>query len=124
MSTWTKTELDRIATSDDLHVAPFREDRKTYGTPTWVWSVVLDGDLYVRAYNGKASHWYQAAILHGSGRITAAGAARDVSFSPVTGSLTERIDEAYRHKYGKSPYLAPMIGERARAATVRISPKD
>ncbi|MGF6873012.1 DUF2255 family protein [Paraburkholderia sp. MM5477-R1] len=124
MSTWTKTELDRIAASDDLHVAPFREDRKTYGTPTWVWSVVLDGDLYARAYNGKASRWYQAAILHGSGRITAAGSSRDVSFSPVTGSLIGRIDEAYRHKYGSSPYLAPMIGERARAATVRISPKD
>lgn len=38
--------------SDDLHISPFREDGKTYGTPTWIWSVVVDGGLYVRAYNG------------------------------------------------------------------------
>lgn len=28
---------------------PFREDGKTYGKPTWMWAVVVDGDLYVRA---------------------------------------------------------------------------
>ncbi|MBV9459781.1 MAG: DUF2255 family protein, partial [Bradyrhizobium sp.] len=37
MSAWTKDDLDKIAASDDLHVAPFREDGKTYGTPTWIW---------------------------------------------------------------------------------------
>jgi hypothetical protein len=56
MSDWSKDDLDKIAASDDLHVAPFREDGKTCGTPTWIWSVVVDGALYVRAYNGKASH--------------------------------------------------------------------
>jgi hypothetical protein len=25
----------------------------TYGTPTWIWSVAVDGALYVRAYNGR-----------------------------------------------------------------------
>jgi hypothetical protein len=45
MSAWTKDDLDKIAASDDLHVAPFREDGKTYGTPTWIWSVVVDGAL-------------------------------------------------------------------------------
>ena len=34
MSAWTKDDLDKIAASDDLRVAPFREDGKTYGTPT------------------------------------------------------------------------------------------
>ena len=53
MTTWSKGELGKIAATDDLHVAPFREDRKTYGTPTWIWSVVVDGALYVRAYVGK-----------------------------------------------------------------------
>jgi hypothetical protein len=24
----------------------------TPGTPTWIWSVVVDGQLYVRGYNG------------------------------------------------------------------------
>jgi hypothetical protein len=38
MSSWSKDELCMIATSDDLHVSPFREDGLTYGTPTWNWS--------------------------------------------------------------------------------------
>jgi hypothetical protein len=37
---WSPSELQRIATSDDLHISPFREDGETYGTPTWIWSVV------------------------------------------------------------------------------------
>lgn len=47
-----------------------------------------------------------------------------VAFESVTGAINDQIDEAYRRKYRKSPYLAPMIGERARAATVRVTPKD
>ncbi len=34
MSNWTGTELAQIATADDLHISPFREDGVTYGTPT------------------------------------------------------------------------------------------
>ncbi|MGX9147789.1 DUF2255 family protein [Mesorhizobium sp. 128a] len=121
---WQDQELQRIAQSDDLHIAPFREDGKTYGTPTWIWSVVVDGDLYVRGYNGQKSRWYQAAIRQKAGRIAAAGMTKEVSFEPVDRAANDRIDEAYRRKYSTSPYLAPMISERARAATVTITPKD
>jgi len=59
-TTWSKEELQKIAETDDLHISPFREGGKTYGTPTWIWSVVLGDALYVRAYNGTESRWYQA----------------------------------------------------------------
>jgi hypothetical protein len=124
MAAWRKDELDKIGATDDLHIAPFRDDGKTYGTPTWIWSVVVDGELYVRGYNGKKSRWYQAAVRQKAGRIVAAGMTKEVSFEPVDGPLNDRIDDAYRTKYKGSPYLDPMIGERARAATVRITPRD
>ena len=123
MGLWSKDELRRIAETDDLHVSPFREDRLTYGTPTWIWSVVVDDALYVRAYHGPASRWYQAAIRQKAGRITAAGITKEVTFEPVKNSIDDRIDEAYRVKYKTSPYLAPMIGERARLATLQIVPR-
>src|SRR5437879_3516076 len=123
MSTWPKDELNKIAGTDDLHISPFRDDGSTYGTLTWIWSVVVDGALYVRAYNGKQSRWYQSALRQRAGRITAAGMTKEVSFEPVEGSIQERIDEAYRAKYRTSDYLAPMIGPRARAATVKIVPR-
>jgi hypothetical protein len=122
MSHWTKAELKTIATADDLHVSPFREDGVTYGTPTWIWSVVTDGGLYARAYSGQNSRWYKAAITQKAGHIRIAEMEREVAFEPVTGNVNHQIDEAYRAKYRTSPYLAPMIGDRARAATVKITP--
>lgn len=122
MGTWPKDELNKIAGTDDLHIAPLREDGKTYGTPTWIWSVVVDGDLYVRAYNGQDSSWYRSAMRQKAGRIIAAGMTKDVRFAPVEGPINDRIDEAYRAKYKGNPYLEPMIGARARAATVKVSP--
>jgi hypothetical protein len=67
MTTWTKDELHRIAVADDLHISPFRDDGKTYGTPTWIWAVVVDDALYVRAYSGQSSRWYQAALRQKAG---------------------------------------------------------
>ena len=119
---WRKTDLDKIAATDDLHISPLRDDGKTYGTPTWIWSVVADGELYVRGYNGTASRWYQAAVRQKHGRIRAAGMTIDVTFEPAPGSVSDQIDDAYRAKYARSPYLAPMIGPRARAATVKGVP--
>jgi hypothetical protein len=86
MAAWPEDELRRIAETDDLHVAPFREDGTTYGTPTWIWPVVVDERVDER--------------------------------------VDHRVDEAYRKKYRGSPYLAAMIGPRARAATVRITPRQ
>jgi hypothetical protein len=123
MSRWLKTELAKIAEADDLHVAPFREDGVTYGTPTWIWSVAVDDALYVRGYNGKKSSWYQAAVRQKAGRIIAAGLTKEVTFEPVDGPINSRIDEAYRAKYHGSSYLKPMIAAGARAATVRILPR-
>jgi hypothetical protein len=119
---WPSEDLRKIAETDDLRIAPFRDDGSTYGTSTWIWSVVIDGALYVRGYNGQASRWYQAALRQKAGQITAAGMTREVTFEPVEGAINDRIDDAYRAKYLKSPYLEPMIGTRARAATIRIIP--
>jgi hypothetical protein len=123
MSAWSKDELRKIAKADDLHIAPFREDGATYGTPTWIWSVAVGGDLYVRPYNGKKSRWYQAALRQKAGRITAASMTKDVTFEPVDGPINDPIDDGYRTKYRGSPYLRPMIGARARSATVKVMPR-
>lgn len=123
MGNWRIDQLKKFAKSDDLHISPYREDGVTYGTPTWIWSVVVNDALYVRAYNGKDSRWYQAALSQRSGRIAAAGMTFDVIFEPEDGIINDTIDDAYRAKYGSSPYLAPMIGPRARSATVKLVPR-
>ncbi|WP_417262930.1 DUF2255 family protein [Celeribacter sp.] len=120
---WTKEQLTEIAAADDLRISPFREDGKTYSTPTFIWSVVVGDGLYVRPYNGASSRWYKAAMREGAGRISVAGQVHDVAFAPADAALNDVIDDAYRVKYAKSSYLAPMISARTRAASVRITPR-
>lgn len=122
---FSTTILEQINEADDLKISPFREDGITYGTPTWIWEVVVEDNLYVRAYNGTNSRWYQSAIEQKAGRIHAAGKVMEVTFEPIRDEeLNKKIDDAYRIKYSSSPYLKPMIGERTKAATVKITPKQ
>lgn len=124
MSKWKLDELNKISESDDLHISPFRDDGETYGTPTWIWSVVVDNELYVRAYNGKNSRWYKSAVKQKAGRIKAAGMTIEVEFEQADSDdlLNNKIDDAYRQKYSESQYLQPMISKSTRAATIRIIP--
>jgi hypothetical protein len=48
---------------------------------------------------------------------------REVTFEPVEGKMSDRIDQAYGTKYKGRPYLSPMIGARARSATVKLTPR-
>jgi hypothetical protein len=49
---------------------------------------------------------------------------KEVTFEPVDGPINVRVDDAYRVKYGGSPYLSPMIGASARSATVKVIPRE
>ena len=124
MREWNKDELHKIAEADDLHISPFREDGASYGTPTWIWSVAVDGALYVRGYNGQDSRWCRAATRQKAGRILAAGLSKEVTFEAIEGPINDLVDDAYRAKYRGSQYLEPTIGARARSATIKIMPRD
>lgn len=121
---WHARTLDRIVEADDLKVAPLRDDGKTFGTPTWIWCVQVDGELYVRPWNGANSRWYRAAMARSEGRIVAAGETFQVEFHAADPALERAIDDAYRAKYPGKEYLPDMIGDGPRTAGVRISPKE
>jgi len=122
MAQWTTKQLNEFATADDMHVSPFYADGKTYGTPTWIWSVVVGNHLYVRAWNGQQSRWYQSAKQQRAGRIQLANQTFEVTYTPVTtdDQLTAAINQAYATKYAGSPYLPPMLAAGPISATVRL----
>lgn len=124
MKKWTVQRLRAFANADDLQISPFYSDGQTYGTPTWIWSVVVGEHLYVRAWNGRRSSWYQAAMSQRAGRIYLDGQTFQVGFSPSTSDadLTARIDAAYRQKYQDSAYVQPMLTAGPQSATVEILP--
>lgn len=116
----SKDDVSAISAADDFHISVLRDDGKTFGTLTWIWSVSVDDSLFVRAYYGKNSRWYKAALKQKAGKIQAAGMTKEVRFEPMSGDLNDRIDDAYRKKYKGSPYLNGMISERARTATIQV----
>ncbi|MEV6133734.1 DUF2255 family protein [Streptomyces violaceusniger] len=125
MTTWTSDELNRIATTDELEMAPLQGD----GTPRTavpIW-VVRDGDdLYVRSYRGTGGTWWRTA--HGSheGHIRSGGVDRDVTLiEEGDPGVNDRVDNAYRSKYGRysGTYVEPMVADTARATTLRLVPR-
>ncbi|MFE4612033.1 DUF2255 family protein [Streptomyces niveus] len=123
MNSWSQTQLRAIAENTDLFVSPFREDGTTYGTPTQTWALVVDGDVYVRAVNGRQSSWYQAAISQKAGRVRVAGKYYEVAFEPADSSVDTAVDAAYEEEYPGSSAVPIMQGEGPKSATVRISPR-
>lgn len=123
---WSQEQLAAFSQADDMYISPFYSDGKTAGTPTWIWSVVADNNLYVRAYNGQHSRWYQSAVQQKAGKIKLAGEEYNVTFQPIDTDpeLTAKIDEAYKEKYSNSMYLSPMLGKGPVSATVKILPRN
>ncbi|HIF7577615.1 TPA: DUF2255 family protein, partial [Klebsiella pneumoniae] len=116
---WNPEVLTRIDAADDLKIAPYHPDMNTTGTPTWIWEVKVDNRLFVRAYSGIRSKWYQAALSQQAGKILAIGQEFDVLFAkPSDPELESKIDQAYLKKYSGSSYVSAMTGIRARAATI------
>jgi hypothetical protein len=121
-ASWPEEELHKIAAAADLYIAPLRDDSSTYGTPTLIWAVAVEGGLYVRAYNGQSSRWFQAALRQKAGRIIASGQTKKVVFESADEALSDRTDAAYEKKYLGNSYLRAMTGSRAKSATFRITP--
>jgi hypothetical protein len=82
--------------------------------------VTVGGNLYVRAYRGTTSGWFQATRTYGHGRIRFDAIERDVTFHPASPALHDDIDAAYRAKYGNDAGL--VASPSAHAATVEIRP--
>ncbi|WP_143462988.1 DUF2255 family protein [Levilactobacillus enshiensis] len=121
---WQAQQLTNFSAADDFRVSPFYDDGKTYGTPTWIWSVVVDGHLYIRAWNGLSSRWHRSAVQQRAGRMYLAGANYEVSFVDVdSADLNNQIDQAYQKKYANSLYLDSMIQQRARVSTLEVVPR-
>jgi hypothetical protein len=95
MSSWNEDDLRAIAESHDLYISPFREDGITYGTPTLVWPLVVDDEVYVRAANGQQSSWYVAAMNQRAGRIQVGGEDHEVTFERGGNEVASAIDAAY-----------------------------
>ena len=124
MTAWTAEELQRIASAEELDIAPQRSDG-SLRRPTTVWVVRAGDDLFVRSWRGSNGVWFRTARSSRAGRISAAGITKDVVFAEETDlGVNDRIDAAYRSKYGRyHGYVEPMVTTSARATTLKLLPR-
>jgi hypothetical protein len=125
MTIWTKEELNKIGTADELQIASSRRDG-TLRSPRTIWVVRVGDDLYVRSVNGRGSDWFRGVLTRHEGCIQAGGVEKDVAFVEIDDStLHEQIDAAYRKKYGHYPkeYVDACVTPQARAASIKLVPR-
>ena len=90
---WTPEDLDAIAATDEIEIAPRRADG-TLGRATTIWIVRVGDDLYVRSYRGPEGSWYRAARRTHEGRLRVGGIERDVTFDADHDADRRVIDDA------------------------------
>ena len=115
MTGWTPAELAAITCADSLGLTVGHEPH----SEVELGMVLVQDELYVRAYQGPRSRWFQAARESRQGRIRVGDIARDVQLTPAVGPVAA-IDAAYQAKYGSSSAL--IASTQARAATLRVTP--
>ena len=122
MTAWTNDELTRIASADELQIAPRRRDG-TLRNPRTIWVVRVGDDLYIRAVNGRTSAWFRGAQVRHEAHILAGGVYKDVRLVE-TDYLNDQIDAAYRTKYRRyaASIIDTIVSPQARAATLRLVP--
>lgn len=125
MTVWTQHDLERIGAADELHLASLKKDG-TLRTPVTIWVVRVGDELYVRAYRGRGTAWFQHIQRRPEGRIGAGGVTKDVTLVDASSddALNHEIDAAYQSKYHKysATYVRPMIASQARATTLKLVP--
>jgi hypothetical protein len=125
MIAWNSDELKRIETAEELDLVSLRSDG-TPRKPVTMWVVRVGDEIYVRAYKGSTSPWFRGAQSRHQGMIQAGGVKRHVTFVEVSDAdVNDKIDSAYLTKYRRYPtYVAPMVTLAARAATIKLVPRD
>jgi hypothetical protein len=124
MTMWTREELNKIGTAEELQIASLRGDG-TLRKPVTIWVVRLGNDLYVRSVNGRTAAWFRGTQARHEGHIRAGGVEQDVTFvEEADPEINDQIDAAYRTKYRR--YAASIINSinspTARAATIKLAP--
>lgn len=125
MSTWTAEELEMIEHTEELHLAPQRQDGSS-GKWVTIWVVRVDNEVYVRSWRGRQGAWYSRALKSMAGRIRAGSLEKDVLLVPEQDPLINaQVDRAYLQKYKRyRQYAEAMASPPARNTTLRLVPRE
>jgi hypothetical protein len=126
LTAWTREELHKIGTAEELEIQSFRRNG-TLRKPVTIWVVRVGDDLYVRSWRGRSGAWFRGTQVRQEGHIQAGSVEKDVTFVEETDpEINDQIDAGYRSKYRHhdAVYVDPMVAPEARAATIKLVPRS
>lgn len=125
MGTWTEAELRRIDAATELRVASRRPDGSLRPYTT-IWHTTLGDTLYIRSAHGPENGWFRRAVRAGTGRISAGGVEKDVTFELADTEVRADLDTALHRKYdqfGPGP-VGAITGSDVLETTLRVLPRE
>src|SRR5271170_2816906 len=109
-----------LAKREEIVIGFTRPDGSQGSTP--IWDVEVDGELYVRSGGGLQGGWYRRLRHNPEGEVRAGRDVYAVHAEPVEDAeLQARVTEAYRSKYGHSPFARPFFQPDSIAATLHLT---
>src|SRR5437667_7813890 len=122
MTAWTRDELSKIGSAEELEIASLRLDG-TLRAPVTIWVVRHGDDLYVRSVNGRTGAWFRGTQVRHEGRIWA-GVEKDVTFVDADHDINDELDAAYRTKYRRyaASIISHIVSPQARSAVIKLVP--
>jgi len=121
---WAPEELASITKASELRIASYRSDGSLRPFIP-IWHSALDGALYVRSAHGPENGWFRRALTSGTGRVSAGGVEKDVTFELAEPGIRADLDRALHEKYdrfGPGP-VAAITGSDVLETTLRVMPR-
>ncbi|MDR7187384.1 hypothetical protein J2Y46_000200 [Microbacterium sp. BE35] len=123
MTAWDAMELRRIGAATELRISSRRPDG-TLRPAVTIWHAAVGDALYIRSAHGPENGWFRRALRSGTGRVTAAGVSKDVTFEPADEAVAPAVDAALHAKYdryGPGP-VGAITGTDAASTTLLVMP--
>lgn len=120
---WDATELRRIGAATELRISSRRPDG-TLRPAVTIWHAAVGDALYIRSAHGPENGWFRRAVRSGTGRVTAGGISKDVTFRLADPAVAPDVDAELHAKYDRygAAYVRPITGTDAAATTLVVLP--
>lgn len=121
MSAALRDHLDR---TDTVHVITRKNDGDERSTP--IWSVLVDGEPYIRSVEGPDGVWFKRARARGWVAFVVDGTRYEADVEQVTDAATiAAFDAAMEAKYaGQRSSVQSMLAPESRESTLRLVARD
>ena len=114
---------DRLAQAEEIEIDVPRTEASASIRPTTIWVVVVDENVYVRSWKGKAGRWYQRISKDPQATVYVDGHPIPVRAIPVTDAATiAQVSDGYRRKYFEDPFMRSMLRDEILPTTLRLEP--